>query len=243
VQRRKWYVLAAAAITLLFACAGWIHAAASPQIVEKVLPPALFRGYQAQLETARDQSDLKLAAQIKREERPAAAFQITLNNIGVSARALALGIAGGMPALIILGFNGYLLGVVGYLYFNTHIAVPVNLPLYFVAGIAPHGSIELPAICVAGGAGMLIGFAWLFPGQRGRGDSLRAAVPDALRMLLVTALTLLVAGSIEGFVTPLYPPTGVPLDTWFWCKIALGTLVFSAWLSWLANPKAKTAAG
>jgi uncharacterized membrane protein SpoIIM required for sporulation len=242
MQRRKWYVFAAAAVMLLFAAAGLVHAAANPEIVEKVLPPQMYHGWQAQLETARDQSDLKLAAQIEREQRPFMAFQITLNNVRVSVNALMLGILGGVPSLIVLGFNGYMVGVLGYLYFTTQTTLDINLPLYFIAGIAPHGSIELPAICVASGAGMLIGFAWLFPGQRGRGDNLRAVFPDAMRMLLVTAITLVVAGSIEGFITPLYPPTGVTLETWFWAKIVFGALVFIAWLSWLGNPKAQTLA-
>jgi uncharacterized membrane protein SpoIIM required for sporulation len=146
---------------------------------------------------------------------------------------------GGIPTLIVLGFNGYLLGVIGFLYATTQSPVAVNLPLYFAAGIAPHGSIELPAICVAGAAGMLIGFAWLFPGQRPRGENLRLVVPDALRLLAISALTLLVAGAIEGYITPLYSPRVIPLELWFWLKIAFGALVFSGWLAWLANPQVR----
>jgi uncharacterized membrane protein SpoIIM required for sporulation len=236
-QRRMRYILAAAAIMLLFSVLGAIHCAVNPGIVERVMPAQMFRGWQAELETARSQKDLRLAAQIEKEERGLAAFQITTNNIRVAAMAIVAGIMGGLPALIILGFNGYMVGVIGFVYFTSPSPLDVNLPLYFIAGIAPHGSIELPAICVASGAGMLVGFSWLFPGQRHRGEALRAAMPDALRLLAVCALTLLVAGAIEGFVTPLNPPTSFPLETWFWLKIGFGGLVFAGWLAWLCNPR------
>jgi uncharacterized membrane protein SpoIIM required for sporulation len=235
-QRRKAYIFAAAAVLLLFCILGWTHAAVNPGIVEKVMPPQMYRGMQAELATAREQSDLRLAAQIRTEERPAAAIGITLNNVRVAATALTAGIIGGVPTLLVLAFNGYMVGVIGQVYYSTPDVLNVNLPLYFAAGIAPHGGIELPAICVAGAAGMLIGFSWLFPGPLPRGESLRSAVPDALRLLLISALTLLVAGAIEGFLTPLYPPTSVPLSLWFWIKIAFGCLVFVGWLFWLANP-------
>jgi uncharacterized membrane protein SpoIIM required for sporulation len=238
-QRRKSFILAASAVLLFFALVGWIHAAINPDIVESIMPPQMYRGMQAELATAREQADLRLAAQIKTEDRPSAAIGITLNNVRVSAVALTAGILGGVPTLLVLAFNGYMVGVIGQVYASTPDVLHVNLPLYFAAGIAPHGGIELPAICVAGAAGMLIGFSWLFPGALPRGESLRSAVPDALRLLLISALTLLVAGAIEGFITPLYPPTAVPLSIWFWGKIAFGLLVFAGWLTWLANPAAR----
>jgi uncharacterized membrane protein SpoIIM required for sporulation len=233
VRRRFVYVLAAALVMTLFAAVGWVHCTYDYRMAEVVLSPQMVGGIKSNLEYARQQADLGLAAQIPREDRNGMAVLITVNNIGVSVRAFAFGILGGLPALIILGFNGYMLGAIGFLYFNTSPGIDVNLPLYFMAGIAPHGFIELSAISIAGAAGMLIGFAWVFPGQRSRGDALRDAARDGGRLVLVCAITLVVAGAIEGFVTPLLPPAEFDITLWYWIKIAIGSAVFLIWLAWL----------
>jgi uncharacterized membrane protein SpoIIM required for sporulation len=233
VRRRKWFVIAAGAVMAFFAALAWLQCSMQPELARTVLSPRMYSAYETQLSEARAQKDLALAAQIPRQERGAAAAMITINNIKVGVLSFVYGLLGGLPSLIIIGTNGYMLGAIAYLYFNTAPGIEINLPLYFMAGVAPHGAIELPAICLAGAAGMLIGFGWLFPGQRTRGEALRESVRDAGKMVLACALTLLVAGSIEGFVTPLQPPTGFPLETWFWLKIAIGALVFPLWLAWL----------
>lgn len=233
VRRRKWFVIAAGAVMLFFAALAWLQCLLQPELARSVLSPQMLSAYETQLRSARAQQDLALAAQIPLESRNQAALMITFNNIRVGVVSFVLGLAGGLPSLIILGTNGYMLGAIAYLYFYTPPGIDVNLPLYFIAGVAPHGAIELPAICLAGAAGMLIGFAWLFPGQRTRGEALRDAVRDAGRMVLACCLTLLVAGAIEGFITPLNPPAGVSQDLWYWFKIATGAVVFPCWLLWL----------
>jgi uncharacterized membrane protein SpoIIM required for sporulation len=233
VRRRKWFVIAAGAVMAFFAVLAWLQCLMQPELARTVLSPQMYTAYETQLKSARGQKDLALAAQIPVESRNEAALMITFNNIRVGVVSFVLGLAGGLPSLIILGSNGYMLGAIAYLYFFTPPGIDVNLPLYFIAGVAPHGAIELPAICLAGAAGMLIGFSWLFPGVRTRGEALREASRDAGRMVLACSLTLIVAGSIEGFVTPLNPPTGFPIEAWYWLKIAVGAVVFPCWLAWL----------
>jgi uncharacterized membrane protein SpoIIM required for sporulation len=235
VQRSRGLIWLTAAVMALFAVIGWAHAALNPQLAESILGPQMSAGIRTSLEAAREQADLGLAAQIPPEERMAMGLAITLNNWAVSVRAALFGIAAGIITLLIIAFNGYLLGVVGYIYFFTDPGIPINLPLYFIAGIAPHGSIELPAIAIAGGAGLLLGLSWVFPGQRPRGDALRAALSDFWKLVQVCLLTLIVAGLIEGFITPLNPPAGIPLVAWHWLKIAFGLMVLGLWLRWLSN--------
>lgn len=236
VRRCSAYIWVAAGIMAVFAVLGWLHYALNPELAHNNLAavgPNLLKEWEQGLRGAQEMADLRLAAQIPEGMRTFAAFQITLNNIIVGTNAFVFGIAGGVPAAISMGFNGYLLGAVAYLYFNTPAGIEINLPLYFIAGIAPHGGIELPAICVAGGAGLMLGLSWLFPGQRTRKRALAEAARKAGRLALVTMLTLLAAGAIEGFITPLYPPQGVDFTLWFWLKIAFGLVVFALWLLWL----------
>ncbi|MBN2080878.1 stage II sporulation protein M [bacterium] len=238
VRRQAKYIYAAAVVMVLFAAIAYLNCLISPPVAEDVLNtfgPNMLREWEAALKSADQLEQLRLAAQIDTEMRGFSAVAITFNNIRVGVMAFVLGIAGGVPTLLLLALNGYLLGAVAYLYTATPTGVEVNLPLYFVAGIAPHGSIELPAICLAGAAGMLLGFSWLFPGQRSRGQALRDAAGDAGRLVAACALTLIVAGLIEGFITPLNAPTAIPLAAWHWGKIVFGACVFGLWLLWLVT--------
>ena len=62
--------------------------------------------------------------------------------------------------------------------------------------------IELSCIFIAGGAGLLIGSAMIMPGNLTRGDALRTRGMEAVRLMLGVALLLVVAGIIEGFISP-----------------------------------------
>ena len=236
VRRRRWFIFAAAFTLVLFGVIAWFNCAMDRTIAEDTLnafAPDMLREWQTGLQAASEQGDLRLAAQIDVERRGFSAFYITVNNIKVGFFSFIMGIFGGLPTLIMMAFNGYLLGAIAFLYFTTPPGFDVNLPLYFLAGVIPHGSIELPAITIAGAAGMLLGFSWLFPGQRPRGESLRLAVRDAGRLVAACTVTLVFAGLIEGFITPLNPPQAVPLELWFKLKITFGVLVFALWLTWL----------
>ncbi len=234
-RRHSRMILFAGLVMAIFAVLGFVHSLLQPKVAEAVMGPYILGHYEAQLEGAREEADLQLATQIAPEERPSAWLYITINNIMVSFNALMYGVLGGVPSLFVLGFNGYMVGALGYVYFNSDPGININLPLYFIAGIAPHGSIELPAICIAAAAGMLLGFSWVFPGGKPRGQAFREAVPDALKLIMICVVTLIVAGIIEGFVTPLRHPTGFPLDMWFMIKIAIGAVVFGCWLLWLSQ--------
>ncbi len=233
VRRCHRLVLSSAAVMTLCAVLGWVHCQVDADIARAVLGPEMINQYQTSLRAAHEDADLGLAAQIPREQRSGMWLFITSNNIKVGINSFLLGIVGGVPALLMMAFNGYMLGAIAFLYFTTPPGLDVNLPLYFIAGVAAHGAIELPAITLAGAAGMKIGFAWVFPGQRPRGDSMRDAVGDAGKLILATSLTLVVAGIIEAFVTPLTPAEGLPLGALYVLKIAVGVIVFSLWLSWL----------
>jgi hypothetical protein len=62
--------------------------------------------------------------------------------------------------------------------------------------------LELPAIFIAGGAGLLMARGLLFPGNLPRGDSLRIAAAESVKLLLGVIPILIVAGTIEGFLSP-----------------------------------------
>ena len=94
------------------------------------------------------------------------------------------------------GVNGLLLGVIGAA--TWHAGMAEQLWSF----VAPHGVLELPAIFIAGGAGFEIARGMLFPGLLPRRESLALAGGRAARLVLGTIPMLIVAGTIEGFLSP-----------------------------------------
>jgi uncharacterized membrane protein SpoIIM required for sporulation len=91
--------------------------------------------------------------------------------------------------------------------------------------VSPHGSLELPAIFIAGGAGLLLGSAILAPGPLPRRDAIRQRGASAVRLLLGVIPLLIVAGVVEGFVSP------VPIDPS--AKFVTGASLFALLLVYL----------
>lgn len=118
------------------------------------------------------------------------------NNIQVALKAFAYGVLLGLGTLYVLVANGLMVG--------TFIAVGANngALLRFAAVVAPHGVAELSAICIAGGAGLMLGHAVVDPGDRLRGDALKLAAREAVKLALGTVPMFVVAGIIEGMISP-----------------------------------------
>jgi uncharacterized membrane protein SpoIIM required for sporulation len=115
-------------------------------------------------------------------------------------------VTAGIGTLALLLFNGVSLGGVFGLYASKGI-----LSL-LVAFVAPHGVLELSAICIAGGAGFLIAAALLLPGRRTRRRALAENSARAMHLMAASTLMLIVAGSLEGMVSPIpYWPLSLKL--------------------------------
>ncbi len=147
---------------------------------------------------------------IARDDRPLVSAAIITNNVRVAMIAFAGAATLGVLTLYIIVQNGLMLGGLGAMFGAA------GFGWDFWATIAPHGTIELTAIQIAGGAGLLIAAGVLAPGRLRRKDALvrngrRAAV---LFGGVVTMLVL--AGAIEGFVSPLR----LPADA----RIAIGAI-------------------
>jgi uncharacterized membrane protein SpoIIM required for sporulation/uncharacterized RDD family membrane protein YckC len=129
--------------------------------------------------------------------RPVMASSIIANNVQVTIAAFAFGVTAGVGTLVLLLFNGVSLGGVFGLYASKGI---LSLLIAFVA---PHGVLELSAICIAGGGGFLIAAALLLPGRRTRRRALAENSARAMRLIAASTLMLIVAGSLEGMVSPI----------------------------------------
>jgi uncharacterized membrane protein SpoIIM required for sporulation len=161
--------------------------------------------------------------------KPLASSAIMTNNISVGFMTFALGITAGIGTIYMLLFNGLMLGVIGM---ACHLS---GMSLKLWEFVAPHGVLELPAIFLAGGAGLRIASGLLFPGYLPRRESLVRAGTEAVKLLLGSIPILVIAGIIEAFVSP----TGLAVPL----KFAMAAALFVLLLTYLfaggkSSPKA-----
>jgi uncharacterized membrane protein SpoIIM required for sporulation len=151
--------------------------------------------------------------------KPLASSGIMTNNLSVAFTTFALGITGGLGTIWMMVTNGLLIGVIGAATYQSGMA------LQLWSFVAPHGVLELPAIFIAGGAGLEIARGLLFPGLLPRRQSLAQAGGRAARLLLGTIPMLVIAGVIEGFFSP--------SDAAVSLKFVFAGVLFAALLSYL----------
>ena len=130
------------------------------------------------------------------DEKTALASEIFTNNIRVTFLALAAGIVFGVGSAVVLVFNGVLLGAVGGLAIGAGNGRP------FVELVTAHGVLELSCIVVTAAAGMRMGWALVEPGRATRKVALGAQARSSAQIVLGTMPWLVVAGLVEGFLTP-----------------------------------------
>jgi uncharacterized membrane protein SpoIIM required for sporulation len=130
------------------------------------------------------------------EERPYASAFIMSNNIRVSLLAFGGGMLFGLFSVYMLVVNGLMIGAVMGL--AAHYGMGSTL-VEFVIG---HGVIELSVIFIAGGAGLQLGWALLNPGSYTRRDSLSLAGRRVIPLVIAAFPLLIIAGLIEGFISP-----------------------------------------
>lgn len=139
------------------------------------------------------------------------------NNTRVSFFAFSLGITWGIGTVLILFSNGIFLGATIADY------ILAGQTKFLLAWLLPHGSVELPAIILAGQAGLVLANAVIGWGRPVPLKSrLRLIAKDLLTLLAGVCLMLLWAGFVEAFLSQYHEPV-LP----YTLKITFGTLQFS----------------
>lgn len=122
-------------------------------------------------------------------------FSITYNNVKVAFFAFALGLFTSVATAILLINNGIVLGAWLILFYSQ------GLFSLSLTTIMLHGTLELSAIVIAGGAGIYMGNGWLFPGTYSRIESFKRTAKQGTKIVLGIVPVLMVAGFIESFLT------------------------------------------
>jgi uncharacterized membrane protein SpoIIM required for sporulation len=187
--RRTWaYTTVSFSVFALFSVIGFLGTKYDPEFSELVGVPPAFRELYIE-NKVHWWEDLNEANQV-------GASEIMTNNVKVTIMTFAYGALLGVGTLYALAFNGAVNAAVLALTYRSGYG---NELLTFMVG---HGVIELSCIFIAGGAGLLIGSALLMPGDLSRADALKSRGKDAIRLMMGVAVLLVVAGIIEGFISP-----------------------------------------
>ncbi len=171
-----------------------IGVAQSATLASSLVPPSMLSRAEEGVRRARDGEGYIDDPQLF---RPVMASRIVTNNVQVTFAAFAGGVTAGLLTFLLLVLNGISLGSVVGLYVSKGIG---SLLLAFVA---PHGVLELFAICVAGGGGFLLASGMLLPGARTRARALVENGRRAIRLIAASTFLLVLAGALEGFISPI----------------------------------------
>ena len=144
------------------------------------------------------------------------------HNTMVGNLSFSLGIAAGVPTLILTAYQGLVLGAFLGLHYERGVAFD------FIGWISIHGITELGAIVLCGAGGLLIAEKALFPGRYSRVESLARIGGDASRIAIGAVLLFFLAAILEGGFRQLVQST--PL------RLAIGIGVASCWIYYLARP-------
>jgi uncharacterized membrane protein SpoIIM required for sporulation len=187
--RRTWrYTLLSFSVFMVFAIFGFVGTRYDPEFSELVgVSPVLRETY---IETKTPWWERL------NDENQVGASAIMTNNILVTIYTFAFGATFGIGTLFYLAFNGA--NIASVLALTYRAGFGNDLLTFMIA----HGVIELSCIFIAGGAGLLIGTAMLMPGDLTRADALKTRGMEAVRLMIGVAILLVVAGTIEGFISP-----------------------------------------
>jgi uncharacterized membrane protein SpoIIM required for sporulation len=197
--RATWaYTLASFLMFLLPALASFAISYRDPSAGAALMP-----GIEDRIQDIRDKHEWWKS--INDEGRSAAASFIMTNNIRVAILAFAGGMLLGVLTLYLLAQNGLMLGII------AGAAQALGFAPNLWGFVAAHGMIELSVIFIAGGAGLQLGWSVVRPGLLTRRAALVLAARRAACLLLGCIPLLVVAGSIEGFISPSELPLSLKL--------------------------------
>lgn len=211
--RRRWRAAATAVILTLVGCGfGALGIGMDYEEAKETILPGQFSHLNGRPSerVAREESE---GGRHLRDGKASFSTALMANNIRVSFTAAALGLTWGVGTVVMLFYNGVILGAVVWDYVLDGQAV-------FVAGwLLPHGSVEIPSILLAGQAGLVLGGALIGWGRRPRlRERMRAVTPDVATLCGGAAILLVWAGLVEAFFSQYHEPV-VP----YWLKITFGS--------------------
>ena len=219
VRTHRWGVLLAITLLVAGVACGW--ATYDPVTYDAIMPSAMASGRTPTASDAELRRVLYAGGDRAGSELGLFATFLFTHNAKIGILCFALGFALGIPAVLLLFYNGLLLGLMAGLYASR------GLGAEFWAWVLPHGVTEFLAIALCGGAGLAVAAALVAPGRHGRLTALARAGRAAGRIVLGSVLLFLVAGIIEGVFRQLVTN---PIPRWLTVAVT-----FALWLAYFVT--------
>ena len=221
VRQARWHLLVAVLATLVGAVAGFALTASDEAWFSAMVPSALAQG-RGPASTRADLFDHEIFAPWP---GAAKAFALLANflfshNTVIGILTFSLGVAGGVPTLLLLGYQGLVLGAFVALHSSR------GLALDFLGWISIHGVTELTAIMLCGAGGLVVADKILFPGRYSRVESIAIHGRVAAQIAIGAVLLFFVAAIIEGGFRQLVQSTEL--------RFAIGGLTGLFWLAYFS---------
>jgi uncharacterized membrane protein SpoIIM required for sporulation len=222
VQKLGRPVLLGLALTFLPALAGYWLCIGNAEWYYTLMPDAMADG---RVPTA---SAEELRKYLYETEVPggdllsAFASFLFVHNAGIGIACFALGFAFGLPTALLLIQNGLMLGAFVALYVGHGLGVEIG------GWLIIHGSTELLAVALCGGAGLALARGLLFPGAKTRLAALAESGRTAGQVALGCVLMLVIAGALEGYARQLVVT--------LWARYAIGLLMLLFWALYFLQP-------
>lgn len=149
---------------------------------------------------------------------------ILSNNILVSFKAFAMGALLGVGAFYDIAFFGAHVGSIFGACFKLNPPFGAELASFVIG----HGVIEISTVFFCAGSGMMIGYSIINPGDLTRAQALKKKGVEAIKIVIGSACFLIIAGLIEGFISPSSLPPMVKYGTGIFTGIAMYSYLFLA---------------
>ncbi|MFM9977849.1 MAG: stage II sporulation protein M [Sphingomonadaceae bacterium] len=208
--------LVALALLIAGAAAGWLLVASDASWYPAIVPEGMAQGRGP--EASADFLKSILYDTDGREWLGTFAAYLFTHNAQVALLAFALGFAFGIPTLLLVIYNGAMLGALLQVYFAKGVGIDL------AAWLSVHGTTELFAIVLAAAAGLRIGTRVAFPGAVSRMAAARTAGRTAATAMTGVVIMLMVAGLLEGFARQLVTDLGL--------RFAIGGAMLAVWLTY-----------
>jgi uncharacterized membrane protein SpoIIM required for sporulation len=154
----------------------------------------------------------------KQGDSPLMFLSIAANNIRVELFTFVMGVFLSVGSIYMIMYNGVMMGSFQYYLFSKGVGWQSVLVIWL------HGTLEISAIIIAGGAGMVLGNSFLFPGTYKRLVSLKNGARDGLIIAMGLVPVFLTAAFIEGFIT-----RHTEMPAWLSLAVIILSLSFIIW--------------
>ena len=230
VRSCRWHILVSFLAILAGSIAGFALVKSNEEWFATFVPQSMSGG-RGMASTAADLRDHEIFAPWPGLTESFVVFANALfrHNATIGIMTFGLGIAGGVPTLVLLAYQGLNLGAFVALHEGRGLLVD------FLGWVTIHGVTEIGAIILCGAGGLAIAEKVLFPGEYGRIENLAVNGKVAASLAGGAVLMLFVAGIIEGGFRQLVDNTVA--------RFAIGSLTGALWLWYFMSGRSEKVDG